>query len=372
MSIFGEDFYCPGCGSIRNFEFEGFDYECLECGRIFYPPGNIKNGNHYLGLSQVKHSDLPDLPGGETLNGDPRIGGRDLQEWLGLASKIPFAGGSPPRTERIERRTRIAGRMMGIWHEGKAKNMVDLPEDIPSADGVWLMCEIDWVVMVLGKFMRQGIECLRMARATNERLWMHGITKVGHLAITQRERILSLPFLGDNMLDKIMWAFSAKGVYPSGLFESYEWWVRDSNPEKKWPYTPKACEIEDIIGTLQERASWRRIDTSAWGRDEWIEKIGKAIQGLEKKLPRFASIIKMRYGFVETGRTHTLREVGRAHGITPERVRQVVVRSLVLMADDMFLPGGKRGRVNKREGTIGSEHLIADHILERIKLEDAP
>ncbi|MCZ9340954.1 RNA polymerase subunit sigma, partial [Streptomyces sp. TRM76130] len=44
--------------------------------------------------------------------------------------------------------------------------------------------------------------------------------------------------------------------------------------------------------------------------------------------PRTASIIKMRYG-IEDGRERTLTEVGKEHGLTRERIRQIEKHALL-------------------------------------------
>ena len=222
MSIFGEDFYCPRCGSIKNFEFEGFDYECLECGRIFYPPGNIKNGNHYLGLSQVKHSDLPDLPGGETLNGDPRIGGQDLDEWFSLSKIVPASCDTVRRDDIARDRRAIKAEMADIWDgvrgrtDWRRRAWSGNPNPVP--DLAWTMCELEWIGVVLIEFLRQSISVLDLPEVIDMRLRGHRLRRVGDLAIINESHILKKFDIGPTTMDKVREAFVAANVFPAGLF----------------------------------------------------------------------------------------------------------------------------------------------------------
>ncbi|CAM5738941.1 RNA polymerase sigma factor OS=Streptomyces tendae OX=1932 GN=F3L20_29250 PE=3 SV=1 [Streptomyces tendae] len=49
---------------------------------------------------------------------------------------------------------------------------------------------------------------------------------------------------------------------------------------------------------------------------------------------RTASIIKMRYG-IEDGRERTLTEVGKEHGLTRERIRQIEKHALLELEEEL-------------------------------------
>jgi RNA polymerase primary sigma factor len=48
---------------------------------------------------------------------------------------------------------------------------------------------------------------------------------------------------------------------------------------------------------------------------------------LQVLAPREQKVLKMRFG-LETGRTHTLEEVGTEFGVTRERIRQIEAKAL--------------------------------------------
>ncbi|WP_267244020.1 sigma-70 family RNA polymerase sigma factor [Streptomyces sp. PR69] len=119
---------------------------------------------------------------------------------------------------------------------------------------------------------------------------------------------------------------------------------------------PEAVEIADELGSTAERITdvldWARDpvslnmsvddagetqfgdlleDTSAISPEQSVLSLLRS-EGLEDLIGRLdhrtASIIRMRYG-IEDGRERTLTEVGKEHGLTRERIRQIEKHALL-------------------------------------------
>lgn len=91
------------------------------------------------------------------------------------------------------------------------------------------------------------------------------------------------------------------------------------------------------------------------------------LEHLLERLPlRSRGIIKLRFG-VPDGRVRTLEEIGKQHGITRERVRQVVGSALTLIASHKEHPevADIMGRVEQALGEK-SGVMKVDHLIERL------
>ena len=81
--------------------------------------------------------------------------------------------------------------------------------------------------------------------------------------------------------------------------------------------------------TVAERGGFTAAGSALGLTQSAISLKVKRLEDLLGKLDRrTASIIKMRYG-IEDGRERTLTEVGKQHGLTRERIRQIEKHALL-------------------------------------------
>ncbi len=97
------------------------------------------------------------------------------------------------------------------------------------------------------------------------------------------------------------------------------------------------------------------------------------LERLLERLPvRSREIVKFRFGVLD-GRVRTLEEIGKQHGITRERVRQVVGKALTMISSHREYP--EVVEIMKHiEQALGSKSGVmkVDHLIEKLAGKDKP
>jgi len=247
---------------------------------------------------------------GEVTDGNAAGAAREELEALteeGAKAKDVFIRSNLRLVVAVARRYPRAGLpLLDLIQEGNA-GLVRAVEKFDYAKGFKFSTYATW-------WIRQAITRSIADQSRTIRLPVHLVEELGRIRRVQRE------FNRENGRDPEPAEIAAElGSTPERVTDVLDW-ARD-------PVSLNMAvddEGETQFGDLLE-------DTSAVSPEQSVMTLlrSEELDGLIDRLdPRTASIIKMRYG-IDDGRERTLTEVGKEHGLTRERIRQIEKHALL-------------------------------------------